>query len=99
MDTYPIDPTAKASAAATTCCGASPARLRWTSRVSKTDYAGDAYEAVRHDCAEGAAWFGVSSLPTVILNEKLSLVGTAARGGARSCRDEAAAEAPAPGAG
>ena len=27
------------------------------------------------DCAEGAAWFGVSGLPTVILNEKLSLVG------------------------
>ena len=41
----------------------------------KTDYAGDAYQAVLHDCAEGAAWFGVSSLPTVILNEKLSLVG------------------------
>jgi predicted DsbA family dithiol-disulfide isomerase len=41
----------------------------------ETDYAGDAYEAVLHDCAEGAAWFGVSGLPTVILNEKLSLVG------------------------
>ena len=27
------------------------------------------------DCAEGAAWFGVSGLPTVILNEKLSVVG------------------------
>ena len=27
------------------------------------------------DCAEGAAWFGVSGLPTVVLNEKLSLVG------------------------
>ena len=27
------------------------------------------------DCAEGAAWFGVSGLPTVILEEKLSLVG------------------------
>ena len=27
------------------------------------------------DCAEGAAWFGVSALPTVILNEKLSVVG------------------------
>ena len=39
------------------------------------DYAGAAYEAVLHDCAEGAAWFGVSGLPTVILNEKLSLVG------------------------
>ena len=39
------------------------------------DYAGAGYEAVLHDCAEGAAWFGVSGLPTVILNEKLSLVG------------------------
>ena len=39
------------------------------------DYAGEAYEAVLRDCAEGAAWFGVSGLPTVILNEKLSLVG------------------------
>ena len=41
----------------------------------EVDYAGEAYEAVLRDCAEGAAWFGVSSLPTVILNEKLSLVG------------------------
>lgn len=39
------------------------------------DYAADAYEAVLHDCAEGAAWFGVSALPTVVLDEKLSLVG------------------------
>ena len=39
------------------------------------DWDGEAYEAVLRDCAEGAAWFGVSSLPTVILNEKLSLVG------------------------
>lgn len=39
------------------------------------DWGGEAYEAVLRDCAEGAAWFGVSSLPTVILNEKLSLVG------------------------
>jgi predicted DsbA family dithiol-disulfide isomerase len=39
------------------------------------DYAGEAYEAVLRDCAEGAAWFGVSGLPTVILNEKLSVVG------------------------
>jgi hypothetical protein len=30
---------------------------------------------VLRDCAEGAAWFGVSGLPTVILGEKLSLVG------------------------
>jgi predicted DsbA family dithiol-disulfide isomerase len=41
----------------------------------ESDYAAEAYEAVLRDCAEGAAWFGVSSLPTVILNEKLSLVG------------------------
>jgi len=41
----------------------------------ETDYAGEAYEALLRDCAEGAAWFGVSGLPTVILNEKLSLVG------------------------
>jgi len=41
----------------------------------EADYAGDAYEGVLSDCAEGAAWFGVSALPTVILNEKLSLVG------------------------
>ena len=41
----------------------------------EADYAGEAYEAVLRDCAEGAAWFGVSGLPTVILNEKLSLVG------------------------
>jgi predicted DsbA family dithiol-disulfide isomerase len=41
----------------------------------EADYAGEAYEAVLRDCAEGAAWFGVSGLPTVILEEKLSLVG------------------------
>jgi len=41
----------------------------------EADYAGEAYERVLSDCAEGAAWFGVSGLPTVILNEKLSLVG------------------------
>ena len=42
----------------------------------EADYAsGEAYEAVLHDCAEGAAWFGVSALPTVIFDEKLSLVG------------------------
>jgi predicted DsbA family dithiol-disulfide isomerase len=41
----------------------------------EADYAGEAYEAVLRDCAEGTAWFGVSGLPTVILNEKLSLVG------------------------
>ena len=41
----------------------------------EADYAGEAYESVLRDCAEGAAWFGVSALPTVILNEKLSIVG------------------------
>jgi predicted DsbA family dithiol-disulfide isomerase len=41
----------------------------------EADCAGEAYEAVLRDCAEGAAWFGVSGLPTVILNEKLSIVG------------------------
>jgi predicted DsbA family dithiol-disulfide isomerase len=41
-----------------------------------TDYGGgEAYQAVLHDCAEGAAWFGVSALPTVIFDERLSLVG------------------------
>jgi predicted DsbA family dithiol-disulfide isomerase len=40
------------------------------------DYASeDTYQAVLEDCAEGAGWFGVSALPTVVLNEKLSLVG------------------------
>jgi predicted DsbA family dithiol-disulfide isomerase len=39
------------------------------------DYAAEAYEAVLRDCAEGAAWFGVSGLPTVIFDERLSLVG------------------------
>ncbi len=42
----------------------------------RNDYAdGETYQAVLHDCAEGAAWFGVSALPTAIFNEKLSLVG------------------------
>jgi predicted DsbA family dithiol-disulfide isomerase len=41
----------------------------------EADYTGEAYEAVLRDCAEGAAWFGVSALPTVVLGEKVSLVG------------------------
>jgi predicted DsbA family dithiol-disulfide isomerase len=42
----------------------------------EADYAGgEAYEAVLHDCAEGAAWFGVSALPTVVFDERISLVG------------------------
>ena len=36
---------------------------------------GEAYQGVLHDYAEGAAWFGVSALPTVVFNEKVSLVG------------------------
>jgi predicted DsbA family dithiol-disulfide isomerase len=40
------------------------------------DYAsGEAYQAVLHDYAEAVAWFGVSALPTVIFNGKVSLVG------------------------
>ena len=39
---------------------------------------GEAYQAVLHDYAEGAAWFGVSALPTVVFNEKVSLVGAVA---------------------
>src|SRR5262249_28802170 len=40
------------------------------------DYtSGDAYQAALHDYAEGTAWFGVSAVPTVIFNEKVSLVG------------------------
>jgi predicted DsbA family dithiol-disulfide isomerase len=40
------------------------------------DYAaGEAYETALHDYAEGTAWFGVSAVPTVIFNEKVSLVG------------------------
>jgi predicted DsbA family dithiol-disulfide isomerase len=41
----------------------------------EADYAGEAYQAMLRDYAEGAAWFGVSALPTVVFNEKLSLVG------------------------
>ena len=33
------------------------------------------YQTVLHDYAEAVAWFGVSALPTVIFNEKVSLVG------------------------
>jgi predicted DsbA family dithiol-disulfide isomerase len=36
---------------------------------------GEAYQAVLHDYAEGVAWFGVSALPTVVFNEKVSLEG------------------------
>ena len=40
------------------------------------DYAGgEAYQAALTDYAEGTAWFGVSAVPAVIFNEKVSLVG------------------------
>jgi predicted DsbA family dithiol-disulfide isomerase len=40
------------------------------------DYAaGEAYQSAVADYAEGAAWFGVSAVPTAIFNEKVSLVG------------------------
>jgi predicted DsbA family dithiol-disulfide isomerase len=42
----------------------------------REDYAaGPAYEAALHDYALGVAWYGVSAVPTVIFNEKVSLVG------------------------
>ena len=44
-------------------------------RLQQDYAAGEAYEAALHDYAEGSAWFGVSAVPTVIFNEKLSLVG------------------------
>jgi predicted DsbA family dithiol-disulfide isomerase len=36
---------------------------------------GEPHRAVLHDYAEAVAWFGVSALPTVVLGEKVSLVG------------------------
>ena len=49
--------------------GLDPARF-------ERDYAaGDAYQAALTDYAEGAAWFGVSAVPAVIFDEKVSLVG------------------------
>jgi predicted DsbA family dithiol-disulfide isomerase len=44
-------------------------------RFQQDHAAGEAHDAVLHDYAEGAAWFGVSAVPTVIFNEKVSLVG------------------------
>jgi len=41
----------------------------------QADFGGEAYQAMLRDYAEGAAWFGVSALPTVVFDEKLSLVG------------------------
>jgi predicted DsbA family dithiol-disulfide isomerase len=36
---------------------------------------GEPYRAVLDDYAEAVAWFGVSALPTVVFDEKVSLVG------------------------
>ncbi len=36
---------------------------------------GEPYAAVLHDYAEAVGWFGVSAIPTVIFDEKVSLVG------------------------
>lgn len=44
-------------------------------RLERDHAAGEAYQAVLTDYAEGAAWFGVSAIPAVIFNEKVSLVG------------------------
>jgi predicted DsbA family dithiol-disulfide isomerase len=44
-------------------------------RLERDQATGEAYEAVLADYAEGAAWFGVSAVPAVIFNEKVSLVG------------------------
>jgi predicted DsbA family dithiol-disulfide isomerase len=36
---------------------------------------GEPHHAVLHDYAEAVAWFGVSALPTVVFDERVSLVG------------------------
>lgn len=36
---------------------------------------GEPHRAVLHDYAEAVAWFGVSALPTVVFDERVSLVG------------------------
>jgi len=52
------------------------------------DYGGgEAYRAAPHDYAEGTAWFGVSAVPTVIFNEKVSLVGAVPEDRYRSILD------------
>ncbi len=55
-------------------------RVAETSGLDVTRFAqdcaeGTSYKQVLHDYAEAVAWFGVSALPTVVLNEKVSLVG------------------------
>jgi predicted DsbA family dithiol-disulfide isomerase len=44
-------------------------------RFQKDCASGEPHRAVLHDYAEAVAWFGVSALPTVVFNEKVSLVG------------------------
>ena len=44
-------------------------------RFERDCAAGEAYQAALHDYAEGVAGFGVSAVPTVIFNEKVTLVG------------------------
>jgi len=44
-------------------------------RLQQDQAAGEAYQAVLADYAEGAAWFGVSAIPAVVVNEKVSVVG------------------------
>ena len=44
-------------------------------RFERDCASGDPHQAVLRDYAEAVAWFGVSALPTVIFNEKVSLVG------------------------
>ena len=44
-------------------------------RFERDCASGEPHQAVLRDYAEAVAWFGVSALPTVIFNEKVSLVG------------------------
>ena len=46
-----------------------------TAQFERDYAAGEAYQSAVADYAEGAAWFGVSAVPTAIFNEKVSLVG------------------------
>ena len=53
---------------------AQPSGLEMT-RCQHDYTSGEAYRAILHDYAKAVAWFGVSAVPTVIFNEKVSLVG------------------------
>ena len=44
-------------------------------RFERDCASGEPHQDVLRDYAEAVAWFGVSALPTVIFNEKISLVG------------------------